>query len=93
MINKNAHLPYCELPSEARALFTIFGLAASARFVAKPPRRASLDSLLNVVWDAERLTLNDLSDPNRMTILIEQYMVPPGKIGDRSSAVRQVVAA
>jgi hypothetical protein len=60
-------MPYCELPSEARALFTIFGLAAATRFVAKPPRRASLDSLLNVVWDAERLTLNNLSDPNRMT--------------------------
>lgn len=93
MNDRQTHIPYCELPSEARVLFTIFGLAAAARFAAKPPRKASLDGLLNVVWEAERLTLNDLSDPNRMTALIEQYMVPPGKIGDRSSTVRRVVAA
>jgi hypothetical protein len=93
MINKNVHMPYCELPSEAHALFTIFGLAAAARFAVKPPRKASLDRLLNVIWDAERLTLNDLSDPDRMTILIELYLVPAGKIGDRSSAVRRAAAA
>lgn len=77
----------------ARALFTIYGLAAAARFAAKPPRKAALAATLNIVWDAERLTPSDLSDPNRLTNLIEQYMVPPDKIGDRSMPGRHVVAA
>jgi hypothetical protein len=93
MIDENVHLLYCELPLEARALFTIFGLAAAARFVATPPHRAKLDAMLTMVWDAERLTLNDLSDPDSMTKLIEAYMVTAGKMVDRSMVVRRRTAA
>lgn len=72
----NIHVSYCELPAETRALLTIYGLAAATRFAAKPPRKAALAATLNMVWDAERLTLADLADPDRVTELIEQYMAP-----------------
>lgn len=93
MNDHTIHVSYCELPAEARALLFIYGLAAAARFVARPPRRAELDALLNMAWDAERLTLNDLSDPDRMTKLIEEYWVTTGKTVDRSAVVRRQAAA
>ena len=82
-----------ELPAEARALFTIFGLAAAARFVARPPHRAKLDAMLTMVWDAERLTLSDLRDPDRLTHLIEDYLAASLMSGPGSAAIRQKPAA
>lgn len=92
MNDRQIHIPYCELPAEARALFTIFGLAASARFAARPPHRAKLDAMLTMVWDAERLTLNDLRDPDRLTHLIEEYLAPSPMTTQRS-AIRRKTAA
>jgi hypothetical protein len=93
MNNHKIHVLYCELPVEARALFTIFGLAAAARFVARPPHRARLDAMLTMVWDAERLTLNDLRDPHRLTRLIEDYLAASQMAAQHSAAIRQKPAA
>lgn len=93
MDNRQIHVSYCELPLEARALFTIFGLAASARFMATPPRQPTLNAMLNIVWDAERLTLDDFSDPDRITKLIETYIVTAHKTADRSAVARRKTAA
>jgi hypothetical protein len=93
MSDHTIHVSYCELPAEARALFTIVGLAAVARFVVRPPHRAKLDAMLSMVWDAERLTLNDLRDPDRLTHLIEDYLAASLMGAQRSIAIRQKPAA
>jgi hypothetical protein len=93
MSDYKIHISYCELPAEARALFTIFGLAAAARFVARPPHRAKLDAMLTTAWDAERLTLNDLRDPDRLTHLIEDYLAASLPAAQRSAVIRQKPAA
>lgn len=94
MITENIHISYCELPAEARALFTIFGLGAAARFSPTPPRKASLTATLSMIWDAERLTPGDLSDPVKMTELVEQYLAPNvPRRGPRSDSARRRHAA
>lgn len=93
MSNHRIHIPYCELPAEARALFTIFGLAAASRFVVRPPHRAKLDAMLATVWNAERLTRNDLRDPDRLTHLIEDYLAASLMTSQRPAAIRHKPAA
>ena len=62
---------YAELPSEARALLSIFAQAAAARYVVQPLKKSELAPILEFVWNRNRLCLNDLSDPFRMTALLE----------------------
>jgi hypothetical protein len=69
-------LSFAQLPSEARALFFIYASAALARYQSHPPRRSELASELENVWDRHRLTRQDLSDPHRMTRLLEQHFAP-----------------
>jgi hypothetical protein len=64
-------VPYAELPVEARSLLVILALAAAARYVAQPPERSELTRLLEAIWDRNRLCLNDLANPFRMTSLLE----------------------
>jgi hypothetical protein len=65
------HLPFAELPVEARALFFINALAATARFGVQPPKRSELTTLLETIWNRNRLSLEDLSDPFRMAALLK----------------------
>jgi hypothetical protein len=46
-----------------------------------------------MVWDAERLTLSDLRDPDRLTHLIEDYLAASLMSGPGSAAIRQKPAA
>ena len=62
---------YAELPSEARALLSIFAQAFAARYVAQPLKQSQLTLLLEAIWNRNRLSLNDLADPFRMTALLE----------------------
>ncbi|MGA1984050.1 MAG: hypothetical protein ABSG84_16495 [Acidobacteriaceae bacterium] len=64
-------VPFAELPSEARALLSIFAQAAAARYVAHPLKQSELTPLLETVWNRNRLCLKDLADPFRMTALLE----------------------
>jgi hypothetical protein len=66
-----SHIVYAELPSEARALLSIFAQAAAARYVAQPPKRSELTPLLETIWNRNRLCLSDLANPFRMTSLLE----------------------
>ena len=64
-------VPFAELPSEARALLSIFAQAAAARYVAQPLKQSELTPLLEAIWNRKRLCLNDLANPFRMTALLE----------------------
>jgi hypothetical protein len=66
-------LSFAQLPSEARAMFFIYASAALARYQSHPPTRSELAQELEIVWDTHRLTRQDLSDPRRMTRLLEQH--------------------
>jgi len=69
--SRTSHVPFAELPSEARALLFIFALGAAARYVTQPPRQSELTPLLESIWNRNRLCLNDLANPFRMTALLE----------------------
>src|ERR1019366_868908 len=62
---------YAELPSEARALLSIFAQAAAARYVAQPLKKSELTPILESIWNRNRLCLNDVGNPFRMTALLE----------------------
>ena len=73
---KNAsisHVPFAQLPIEARVLISIYASAALARYCSTPPAMSTLVAELDAVWTANNLTLRDLSDPYRMTALLESH--------------------
>jgi hypothetical protein len=72
----SSHLPFEQLPLEARALFFIYASAALARYQSHRPRPSELANMLATVWDTYRLTSEDLSDPTGMTRLLEKNLVP-----------------
>ena len=76
MKNIDLHVPFAQLPIEARVLFAIYASAAWARYRSTPPAMSTLAAELDAVWKANRLTLRDLSDPYRMTALLESYFAP-----------------
>jgi hypothetical protein len=83
MINKSiSHLPFAELPVEARVLFFIIALPAVARFGVKPPKQSELTPVLETIWNRNRLSRNDLSDPFRMTALLEKELASVSLNGD-----------
>jgi hypothetical protein len=76
------HVPFAELPVEARALFLINALAAVARYGAQPPEQSKLTPLLETIWNGNRLRLKDLSDPFRITALLETEFASVSLAGD-----------
>jgi hypothetical protein len=76
------HVPFAELPVEARALFFINAQAALARFGVQPPKRSVLTPVLETIWNGNRLCLKDLSDPFRMTDLLETELASVSSAGD-----------
>jgi hypothetical protein len=64
-------VPFAELPVEARALLFILALGAAARYVAQPPKQSELTPLLETIWNRNRLRPSDLSNPFRITALLE----------------------
>ena len=69
--SRTSHVPFAELPSEARALLFILALAAAPRNVAHPPKRSELTPILEIIWNRKRLCLNDLANPFRMTASLQ----------------------
>jgi hypothetical protein len=68
-------IPYAELPVEARTLLFIFALGAAARYMGQPPIQSELTPILEAIWDRNRLCRNDLSNPFRMTALLESELL------------------
>ena len=65
--------PFRTASVEARVLFAIYASAAWARYRSTPPAMSTLAAELDAVWKTNRLTLRDLSDPYRMTALLESH--------------------
>jgi len=76
------HVPFAELPVEARALFFINALAAVARYGAQPPEQSELTPVLEAIWNGNRLGLKDLSDPFRITALLKTKLTSVSLAGD-----------
>jgi hypothetical protein len=73
-ITRNLHIPFAELPTEARALFSIYASAALARYGVQPPKQSELFPALEIIWNWNVLRQEDLADPFRMTeLLIEHF--------------------
>jgi hypothetical protein len=82
MISKSpSHVPFAELPVEARVLFFIFALPAVARFGVKPPKQSELNPVLETVWNRNRLGLKDFSDPSRMSALLKKDLASVSLVG------------
>jgi hypothetical protein len=77
-----SHIPFAELPVEARALFFINALAAMARYGAQRPERSELAAVLETIWNGNRLSLKDLSDPFSITALLKSKLAPVSLAGD-----------
>lgn len=52
-------------------LFSIYASAVLVCYRSQVPTSANLAAGLEGIWNANRLTLRDLSDPDRMTELLE----------------------
>ena len=74
------YVPFARLPLEARVLFSIYASAALARYCSTPPVMSQLAAELDDVWTANNLTLRDLSDPYRMTVLLESHFEDLGAV-------------
>jgi hypothetical protein len=70
-MNTSLHVPFAQLPIEARVLFAIYASAALVRFRLQIPTSGNLAAGLETIWNANELILRDLSDPYRMTALLE----------------------
>jgi hypothetical protein len=68
-----SRVPFAQLPIEARVLFSIYASAAWARYASTPPAVSILTAHLDAVWTENKLILRDLSDPYRMTALLELH--------------------
>lgn len=66
------HVPFAELPVEARALLFLFAFSVNARFDVRPPTPGELTPVLERIWNDSELCLVDLSDPNRLTQLFKR---------------------
>ena len=82
MTSSISHVPFAELPVEARALISINAMAAVARYGAQPPKQSELTPVLETIWNGNRLRLKDLSDPFRMTALLKTELAPVSLAGD-----------
>lgn len=77
---------FSELPSEARALFSIYAMSALARYGTERPDQSDLISALEIIWNWNRLRLEDLADPFHMTeLLIEHFALNRGPENGRGA--------
>ena len=63
-------------------MFFIIAMGASARFGAQRPDRSEMNPVLETIWNGSRLRLQDLSDPFRMTALLETELASFSSAGD-----------
>ena len=75
-MNTSLHVPFAQLPIEARVLFAIYAAAAAPRFGCVPPELSTLLQQVEEVWNTNRLTRLELSDPVRITALLKSYVSP-----------------
>lgn len=64
---------FSQLPVEAKVLVFIYASAAWARFNRNIPDRSILLSEIEKVWCIQKLSAEAVSDPDRMTYLLEKH--------------------
>jgi hypothetical protein len=82
VIKSMSHVPFAELPVEARALFSIIAVATLGRFQTHQPDRSEHNPSLETIWNENRLSLKDLSEPFRMTALLKKELESFSLAGD-----------
>jgi hypothetical protein len=75
----SSHVPFAELPIQARILFFLNAVAVLARYGLPRPKQSELAPWLEMIWNSNRLLTDDLSDPHSMTALLKVQIssIPP----------------
>jgi hypothetical protein len=68
------HLPFAELPIEAMTLFYFESMSAWEYHCKRPHTSAEIYRDLEQIWNAEKLTQEDLRDWPRMSKLLETQL-------------------
>jgi hypothetical protein len=71
-----SHVPFAQLPPEARALFSIYAIASLARYGAQRPNQSDLTPALEIIWNWNWLRLENLSDPFHVADLLIEHFAP-----------------
>jgi hypothetical protein len=69
--SSNSQLPFAELPIEAKVLFYIESMPCLEYHLNWPHTAAEIYRDLERIWNAEKLTQEDLRDWRRMSTLLE----------------------
>jgi hypothetical protein len=81
--DSSPHVPFAQLPIEARVAFYFQSFSALEYHMAWPHTSAEIYADLEGIWNAERLTVNDLQDWDCMSEILERRL-PKGNSPDRS---------
>lgn len=68
------HVPFRNLPAEARFLFFLLATGAMALHRDWPPTPAEISDDLEAAWNTEKLTEADFDVPGRIEKVLEKYL-------------------
>jgi hypothetical protein len=71
LIHYDTHIPFAKLPIEDKALFYLQSMVAWEYHCKLPHSAAEIYADLEMIWNAERLSPDNLRDWNRMSGLLE----------------------
>jgi hypothetical protein len=77
------HVPFAQLPIEARVAFYFLSSSALEYHCYWPHTAAEIYADLERIWNAERLRVSDLQDEDRMSEILERKL-PKGDPSERS---------
>jgi hypothetical protein len=66
-----SHVPFAQLPAEARTLLYVFAVATIARYTFVCPTSRELAPRLETIWNTNGLVLANVSDPCLMTAIFK----------------------
>ncbi len=72
--NKNTHIPFQQLPLEAKVLLFITAMAQMGHYRSWPPTPAEVRGDLEELWNREKLTEADFQDMPHLSELVNQCM-------------------
>jgi len=89
-IRSSSFQSFKELSAQAQTLIFLYALAAWARHHAEIPSPMMLSKELENFWCAQQLCADELSDPNRMTRLLEKHFESVRSDAGRRSATKSM---
>ncbi len=72
--DKNIHVPFQQLPLEAKILLFITAMAEMANYRSWPPTPAEIRGDLEELWNREKLTEADFRNMPRLSTLLDQVL-------------------